>query len=210
RPYPTPRATARVPTLLHTAPALTKIRCVGSIAVSKIDVLWDVILKERMGTYMDSQENQTGKAFPYHRRSLRLPKHDYTWTRGYFVTIRAEVHEPLFEIPELRAILMEQWAALPERFPSITQDEFVIMPDHMHFIIWLNGLAKNAPTLGSIIGAYKSLVTVAWIRYHKAHKRDYPGNFWLRGYFEIIISGSDELERIRYYIRTNPEKLINK
>ena len=159
---------------------------------------------------MDSQENQSGKAFPYHRRSLRLPKHDYTWTRGYFVTIRAEVHEPLFEIPELRAILMEQWAALPERFPSITQDEFVIMPDHMHFIIWLNGLAKNAPTLGSIIGAYKSLVTVAWIRYHKAHKRDYPGNFWLRGYFEIIISGSDELERIRYYIRTNPEKLITK
>src|SRR5438874_5187802 len=56
---------------------------------------------------------------------------------------------------------------------------------HMHFIIWLNGLAKNAPTLGSIIGAYKSLVTVEWIRYHKMHKRDYPGNFWLRGYFEI-------------------------
>jgi putative transposase len=159
---------------------------------------------------MDSQEKQSGKAYPYYRRSLRLPKHDYTWTRGYFVTIRAEVHEPLFEIPELRAILMEQWAALPERFPSITQDEYVIMPDHMHFIIWLNGLAKNAPTLGSIIGAYKSLVTVAWIRYHKAHKREYPGNFWLRGYFEIIISGSDELERIRHYIRTNPEKLINK
>src|SRR5438874_11809252 len=81
---------------------------------------------------------------------------------------------------------------------------------HMHFIIWLNGLAKNAPTLGSIIGAYKSLVTVEWIRYHKMHKRDYPGNFWLRGYFEIIISGSDELERIRNYIRTNPEKLRTK
>jgi len=36
---PHPRATARVPTPLYTAPALTKIRGVGSIAVSKIDVL---------------------------------------------------------------------------------------------------------------------------------------------------------------------------
>jgi putative transposase len=156
---------------------------------------------------MDSQENDPGKTYPYHRLSLRLPKHDYTWTRGYFVTIRAKVHEPLFEIPELRAILMEQWEALPQRFPSITKDEFVIMPDHMHFIIWLNGLAKNAPTLGSIVGAYKSLTTVAWIRHHKTLKRDYPGNFWLRDYFEIIISGSDELETIRHYIRTNPAKL---
>ncbi|HEX9134710.1 MAG TPA: transposase, partial [Ktedonobacteraceae bacterium] len=156
---------------------------------------------------MNSQENDPTKALPYHRRSLRLPKHDYTWTRGYFVTIRAKVHEPLFEVPELRAILMEQWEALPQRFPSITQDEFVIMPDHIHFIIWLNGLAKNAPTLGSVVGAYKSLTTVAWLRHNKANKIEYPGNFWLRNYFEIVISNHDELEKMRHYIRNNPAKL---
>jgi putative transposase len=156
---------------------------------------------------MDSQENDPSKALPYHRRSLRLPKHDYTASRAYFVTIRTKVHEPLFEIPELRAILIEQWEALPRRFSSITQDEFVIMPDHIHFIIWLNGLAKNAPTLGSIVGAYKSLTTVAWIRHNKANNIDYPGNFWLRDYFEIIISDRDQLEKIRQYIRNNPTNL---
>jgi len=156
---------------------------------------------------MDTQENYPAKALPYHRRSLRLPKHDYATSGVYFVTIRTKGHEPLFEIPELRTILIEQWEALPRRFPSITQDEFIIMPDHMHFIIWLNSLASNAPTLGRIVGAYKSLTTVAWIRYNKAKNLDYPGNFWLRNYFEIIISNRDQLEKIRQYIRNNPANL---
>ena len=158
---------------------------------------------------MDSQENQSGKAFPYHRRSLRLPKHDYTWTRGYFVTIRAKVHEPLFEIPELRAILMEQWAALPERFPSITQDEFVIMPDHIHFILWLNNAQQKAPTLWSIVGAYKSIAAVDWIRHIETNNLiQYPGRIWQKGYHEHVIRIS-ELEQTRLYIRNNPTKLKN-
>ena len=156
---------------------------------------------------MVSQENDPGKALPYHRRSIRLQKHDYTWTRGYFVTIRARVHEPLFEIPELHTILMEEWAALPQRFSGITLDEFVVMPDHVHFIIWLNGLAEHAPTLGRVVGAYKSLTTVAWLRQHKSHQQDSPGSFWLRNYFERVIRDRDELEKIRHYIRTNPAKL---
>src|SRR5712691_10698154 len=99
--------------------------------------------------------------FPSHRRSLRLPTHDYTWTRGYFVTIRVRGHDPLFEIPALRAILTDTWEALPQRFPGIALDEFVIMPDHVHFIVWLDGLVEQAPTLGRVVGAYKSLTAVA-------------------------------------------------
>ncbi len=156
---------------------------------------------------MASQGNDPDVAFRYHRRSLRLPKHDYSWTRGYFVTIRAKVHEPLFEIPALRAILAETWEALPQRFPGVTLDEFVIMPDHIHFIIWLNGLAEHAPTLGRVVGAYKSLTMVAWIRYNKAAKMECGGSFWLRDFFERVIRDGDELERTRQYIRDNPMKL---
>src|SRR5437868_13007058 len=87
---------------------------------------------------MGAQESQQDKTYKYHRRSTRLPKHDYTWSRGYFVTIRTSTHDPLFEVPQLHAILRETWEALPQRFPGVTLDAFVIMPDHVHFILWLD------------------------------------------------------------------------
>src|SRR6266480_4393269 len=75
----------------------------------------------------------------YKRQSLRMPKHNYGWTGTYFVTIRAVQREPIFETPELCTILIETWKSLPERFVGATLDEFVIMPDHIHFIIELEG-----------------------------------------------------------------------
>src|SRR6266702_824367 len=94
------------------------------------------------------------------RRSLRISDRDYSSASAYFVTIRAEQREPVFEIPELRKILVETWKALPDRFTGVKLDEFVVMPDPIHFIIWLDGLVENAPTLGSVVGAYKSITTV--------------------------------------------------
>ncbi len=121
------------------------------------------------------------------RKSLRLPKHDYRWNGAYFVTLRTEDHEPIFEVPELRTILEKTWKALPSRFPGVTLDEFVIMPDHVHFIIWLNGIVENAPTLGAVVGAYKSLTTVVWLRHIETAKLEYTGRFWQRNYYEHCI-----------------------
>ncbi len=140
----------------------------------------------------------------YTRRSLRLPKHDYSWTGAYFVTIRAKEPEPIFEIPELRKILVETWEALPDRFPGVSLDEFVVMPDHVHFIIWLNGIVENAPTLSSVVGAYKSLTTVAWLRHIQATGLERSGIFWQRNFFERCIREKGELEETRLYIRNNP------
>ena len=95
------------------------------------------------------------------RKSIRLPERDYSANGAYFITIRSDQHQTLFEIPELRKILQERWKNLPERFPCITLDEFVIMPDHLHFIIWLNKTQQNPPAIWSVIGAYKSIVAVA-------------------------------------------------
>ncbi len=143
----------------------------------------------------------------YTRRSLRLPKHNYRWTGTYFVTLRAAEPGPIFEIPELRAILMKEWEALPNRFPNAILDEFVIMPDHVHFIIRLQGNVENAPLLGRVIGAYKSLTTVAWLHHIAANKMECSGRFWQRDYFEHVIRDVQELEQKRHYIRNNPIKL---
>ena len=142
----------------------------------------------------------------YTRRSLRLPTHDYTATGAYFITIRTYQSEPLLEIPELRKILLQTWQALPGRFPGVTLDEFVIMPDHMHFIDWLNDQVDNAPPLGRVVGAYKSLTTVAWLKHIKDTHQERSGLLWQRNYFEHILQSKLQLEQRRQYIRNNPTK----
>ncbi len=140
------------------------------------------------------------------RRSLRLPTHDYRSTGAYFVTIRTYQYELLFEIPELRTILMENWQALPDRFPGVTLDEFVIMPDHIHFVVWLDDTVENPPRLGDVVGAYKSLTTMAWLKHIEGAGMNRSGRVWQRNYYEHIIYSQAHLDQKRQYIRNNPKR----
>jgi len=151
---------------------------------------------------LDKQENSS--TVPYHR-SLRLDSHDYASTGAYFVTICTYQRQRLFEHPDLCRILEEQWQALPQQFPGVTLDEFVIMPDHIHFIIWLNEDVTNALHLGSVVGAYKSLVRLEWGRRVKASLAPaYKGKFWQDNYIDRVIRDDFELIQKRAYIRKNP------
>ncbi len=105
------------------------------------------------------------------RRSIRNPNHNYRWTASYFVTIRAARLEPVFEMEELRSILQDEWQSIPQHFPDVSLDECVIMPDHLHGILHFSVAAsqQKAPSLGELIGRYKSTTTVLWFRYQKMH-----------------------------------------
>ncbi len=149
-------------------------------------------------------------AFRYNRKSLRLKTHNYGWTGTYFVTICANRDEPIFETPELRTILTETWESLPKRFMGATLDEFVIMPDHVHLIISLEGNVEKPTTLGAVMGAYKSLTTVAWIKHIKATGLECPGIIWQVRFYDRRIRDAQELEQTRQYIRDNPIKLMQK
>jgi putative transposase len=153
-----------------------------------------------------SKENQDGN-LPT-RRSMRHPNHNYRWTASYFVTIRAAHHEPVFEIDALRSILQEQWTAIPQHFPSVMLDEFVIMPDHIHGILhfFVTATAKKAPSLGDVIGRYKSTTTVIWFRYQKTHNIFWSGLLWQRNYHDHVIRDDDELTQKRHYILENPQR----
>ena len=159
---------------------------------------------------MDEQDDTQKPIYKYHRKSTRLRGHDYSWTRAYFVTTRAKTHDPIFEIPALHDILAEAWQGLPQRFPGVMLDAFVIMPDHVHFIIWLNGLVKPAPTLGQVVGAYKSIVMVKWIRHCETIHMYNGGSFWLTRFNDEVIDTKVQLENIRRYIRDNPAMLDNR
>ena len=97
----------------------------------------------------------------HHRRSIRLKGYDYSQPGTYFVTMCLQGREPYLEMPHVRHIVEDTWKGLPQRFPTIELDEFIVMPDHIHFILCLCPHSKSRPTLSMIVNAYKSLTARA-------------------------------------------------
>ena len=64
---------------------------------------------------------------------------------------------------------------------------------------------RVAPTLGKIVGAFKSSTTVAYTRGFKTQGwSPFRGRLWQRNYFEHIVRNEESLHRIRQYIAGNP------
>lgn len=67
--------------------------------------------------------------------------------------------------------------------------------------------ATALANVGSVIGAYKSRTTSEYIRHVKQDQwKPFNKRIWQRNYYEHIIRNSNELERIRQYIKNNPLK----
>jgi putative transposase len=77
------------------------------------------------------------------RRSIRLRGHDYSHPGAYFVTVCAARRELLFgwisdgRVVENARIVRDCWLDLPNHYPHVSLDTFVVMPDHIHGIIIL-------------------------------------------------------------------------
>ncbi len=80
------------------------------------------------------------------RQSPRFPEYDYALTGAYLVTTCSENRKSLFGVvnddsmvlSEIGKMVEQYWLEIPARFPNVTLDIFVIMPDHLHGIIFLH------------------------------------------------------------------------
>ena len=145
------------------------------------------------------------------RRTIRLPGHDYAANGAYFVTIVCQDRELLFGDPMVHAVVESAWLWLRQQYEYVVLDKFVLMPNHLHGIIVIQGpvgavreppLHRARKPLGRLIGAFK---TVSTKRINEL--RDTPGEpVWQRNYYERIIRDSGELQRIRVYITRNPSE----
>jgi len=143
-----------------------------------------------------------------------------------------EINNGQIQINDVGMMIKEQWQQLPRRFNGIILDAFIVMPNHIHGIIKIvrtpnnmsepvgaplvgaqneNVGARNMdaqkPTLGDIIGAFKSLSTNEYIRGVKENGWvPFEEKLWHRNYYEHIIRDNNGLNKIREYIIENPSK----
>jgi putative transposase len=163
-----------------------------------------------------------------HRRAIRLPWHDYASAGAYFVTLctarRAlllgHVDGDRMLLSPLGRLVVGEWLASSELRSEIELDRFVVMPNHLHAIVWIvrAEIAEEVPgadlpvapttapgpaprSLASLIAGFKAAVT----RGARGLKSDPTLEVWQRGYYERVIRDEPELERTRGYIALNPE-----
>ena len=161
--------------------------------------------------------------YSHRRRSIRLKGYDYSRDGAYFVTLCTFDRGCHFEhFGRLRHIVQTRWQGIPERFPGALLDEFVIMPNHLHGIVVLcrdtpcgypgmvpandRAPARGAPTLGDVVGSFKSLCVTDWLKVIKAERLNAVARFWQSNYYEHVIRDDDEMDRIRRYIIENPSR----
>lgn len=121
------------------------------------------------------------------------------------------------------------WEALPNHYPHVTLDAFVIMPNHVHGIVVLDEIPDGAVGPDRALGAGFKLAPTGSgnaveggaparhglpeiVRALKTYSarginvlRGMPGMaVWQRGYYEHVIRNEHALGRIREYIVSNP------
>ena len=130
--------------------------------------------------------------------------------------VQTQGFAPSMQMNKYGQIAYNEWAKLPERFPNFELDVFQIMPNHIHGIIVLNEithLQNNIgqpqgfllPTIGDIVGGYKSLVSNECLTIFKTNNET-MGKLWQRNYHEHIIRDEQSYQRISDYIINNPSK----
>ncbi len=156
------------------------------------------------------------------RRSIRLKGHCYTAPGAYFLTMCTHKREWLFgRVEQGRMklhgpgrIALQCWYALPEHFPKLQLDEFVVMPNHIHGIVVIRDdpmVAANVirrfgtavpGSIPTVVRSLKSAIT----RGVNRTRNTIGAKVWQRGYWEHVVRDEAELRRIQSYIARNPEK----
>ena len=156
------------------------------------------------------------------RKLTRLTGFDYTLSGAYFVTLVTWNRQHLFgqiidsemHLSSIGEIVSRVWANTAIIRPNVHVDVFVVMPNHLHGIIIIDGNGRGetvsrpdkeisgiqSGSLGAIIGQIKSIST----KNINTHRSSPGAPVWQRNYYDHIIRDEAEMERIYQYILQNP------
>ena len=158
------------------------------------------------------------------RKTVRLQSYDYSSPGTYFVTICTQerkcilsditvgaIHEsPAVRLTDAGRCVQSVIVALPERYPSLTLDKYVIMPNHVHLLISIaeERAIRESPLrqegkralLGKAVGYLKMNSS------KQIHALAPDLRVWQRSFHEHIVRGEKDYREIWEYIDSNPAK----
>ena len=122
------------------------------------------------------------------------------------------------QLNEMGKIAYDFWMEIPQHFPHITLDAFVVMPNHVHGILILEGnitdkvkstvstknqfmtsISPKSGSISTIVRSYKSVVS--------KHIHKFNLDFgWQSLFHDHIIRDSKSFDNIQNYIITNPQR----
>ena len=152
------------------------------------------------------------------RRPLRLRGYDYAQAGAYFVTVCVQDRVSLFgdaadgemRLNVLGSMVDAAWRALPQHYPHVHLDRFVVMPNHFHGIVVLRPVedcgggsqAGKRHGLPEIVRAFK---TFSARRINEVRgTQGVP--IWQRSYYEHVIRDEADYQRIAEYVAENPRR----
>ncbi len=180
----------------------------------------------------------------HRRRSIRLRNYDYSRSGAYFVTICTQNRANLFgeiingtqHINDAGHMINRWYYEQENKFPAIKCGEFICMPNHIHFILYIttndsvgadlrvrpslrpqqsreqtqkseNQGGHIGPPLHAAVQWFKTMTTNEYIRHvDQSDWLPFDKKLWQRNYWEHVIRNDDELTEIQTYIQSNPAR----
>ena len=163
----------------------------------------------------------------YRIKSTRLKNWDYSSPGAYYVTICTKNREPFFGeivngkmmLSEIGELVKQEWKKTHEIRNNVELDEYIIMPDHVHGILFIDNSSVEtcrgmslqtrirtynkfskpvSQSLSMIINHFKSGVK-RW-----CNKNGFSGFVWQSRFHESIVRNEKHLNAVRKYIINNP------
>jgi REP element-mobilizing transposase RayT len=147
------------------------------------------------------------------RKTNRLTEYDYSTPNAYFITICTHDRKNLFwtdvgaiidrpenvPLTKLGIITRQSIKEIPEHYPMMSVDHFVIMPNHVHLLLQINadadGRSMIAPTISTVMRLMKGTVS---------KQASFP--VWQKGFYDHVIRHDNDYRDIWNYIEGNPGK----
>jgi len=141
------------------------------------------------------------------RKINRLLEYDYSKHGAYFITIctidkvcifgkiadEDKSTRPQIILSETGQIVKNTIIQFMTKYEGICIDKHVVMPNHIHLIISING--ENAPTISIIIKQFKEHIT-----------KQIGKSVWQKSFYDHVIRDQKDYDKIWKYIDTNPDK----
>ena len=186
--------------------------------------------------------NNGGDTVEHPRKPMRLSGYDYATAGAYYITVCIESRRPCLcyitvegsellppnghfvsNMTEAGNEVERVLLSIPEKYPTVSVDKYVIMPNHLHMILMLGSTEGESvdrlagggtpplqtagseehgkhPTVGAVMGWFK-YQTTKQINEISGTQR---AKIWQRSYYDRIIRDDGEYLQIWRYIDENP------